>query len=165
MNLLRTTSAGAHDWDLDPDESADLAESSVRLTGPVMVVDDEPMVRKSLANAIERIGARVVTAGDGEEALRKFRELHSPLVRLIDDILKRGVAKGVFRRGLDPVLRRDAIVDGVPAKLERISATLFVEHRVAMEAGRDLLLQSRARQQIARDLLGQKLIIGFVIIE
>ena len=47
MNLLRTTSAGAHDWDLDPDESADLAESLVRLTGPVMVVDDEPMVRKS----------------------------------------------------------------------------------------------------------------------
>jgi len=80
MNLLRTTSAGAHDWDLDPDESADLAESLVRLTGPVMVVDDEPMVRKSLANAIERIGARVVTAGDGEEALRKFRELHSPLI-------------------------------------------------------------------------------------
>ena len=32
-----------------------------------------------------------------------MRELHSPFVRLIDDILKRGVAKGVFRRGLDPV--------------------------------------------------------------
>ena len=80
MNLLRTTSAGAHDWDMDSHESADLAESSVRLTGPVMVVDDEPMVRKSLANAIERIGARVVTAADGEEALRKFRELHNPLI-------------------------------------------------------------------------------------
>ena len=80
MNLLRTTAAGARDWDLDAQESADLAESSVRLTGPVMVVDDEPMVRKSLANAIERIGARVVTAADGEEALRKFRELHNPLI-------------------------------------------------------------------------------------
>jgi TetR/AcrR family transcriptional regulator len=34
---------------------------------------------------------------------RKVRNLHSPFVRLIDDILKRGVAKGVFRRGLDPV--------------------------------------------------------------
>ena len=33
----------------------------------------------------------------------KVRELHSPFVRMIDDILKRGVAKGVFRRGLDPV--------------------------------------------------------------
>lgn len=33
----------------------------------------------------------------------KVRELHSPFVRTIDDILKRGVAKGVFRPGLDPV--------------------------------------------------------------
>jgi len=34
---------------------------------------------------------------------KKVRELHSPFVRLIGDILKRGVAKGVFRAGLDPV--------------------------------------------------------------
>ena len=34
---------------------------------------------------------------------KKVRELHSPFVRLIDDILKRGVAQGVFRPGLDPV--------------------------------------------------------------
>ncbi len=30
---------------------------------------------------------------------RKVRELHSPFVKLIGDILRRGVAKGVFRRG------------------------------------------------------------------
>jgi TetR/AcrR family transcriptional regulator len=34
---------------------------------------------------------------------KKVRELHSPFVALIDGILKRGVAEGVFRRGLDPV--------------------------------------------------------------
>lgn len=34
---------------------------------------------------------------------KKVRELHSPFVQLIKDILKRGVADGVFRRGLDPV--------------------------------------------------------------
>ena len=34
---------------------------------------------------------------------RKVRELHSPFVKLIADILHRGVAKGVFRSGLDPV--------------------------------------------------------------
>ena len=32
-----------------------------------------------------------------------MRDLHSPFVKLIDDILRRGAAKGVFRRGLDPV--------------------------------------------------------------
>jgi TetR/AcrR family transcriptional regulator len=34
---------------------------------------------------------------------KKVRELHSPFVQLIGDILRRGVAKGVFRPGLDPV--------------------------------------------------------------
>jgi TetR/AcrR family transcriptional regulator len=34
---------------------------------------------------------------------KKVRELHSPFVRLIADILKRGEAQGVFRSGLDPV--------------------------------------------------------------
>ena len=34
---------------------------------------------------------------------KKVRELHSPFVRLVSDILKRGAAKGLFRRGLDPV--------------------------------------------------------------
>jgi TetR/AcrR family transcriptional regulator len=34
---------------------------------------------------------------------KKVRELHSPFVRLVGDILKRGAAKGLFRRGLDPV--------------------------------------------------------------
>lgn len=31
------------------------------------------------------------------------RQLHSPLVRLLEDMLKEGAAKGVFRRGIDPV--------------------------------------------------------------
>jgi TetR/AcrR family transcriptional regulator len=34
---------------------------------------------------------------------KKVRELHSPFVELIGGILKRGVAQGVFRSGLDPV--------------------------------------------------------------
>jgi len=34
---------------------------------------------------------------------RKVRELHSPFVELIDGILRRGVAAGAFRPGLDPV--------------------------------------------------------------
>jgi TetR/AcrR family transcriptional regulator len=34
---------------------------------------------------------------------KKVRDLHSPFVKMIDDILTRGVAEGVFRKGLDPV--------------------------------------------------------------
>ena len=32
-----------------------------------------------------------------------MRELHSPFVKLLDDILQRGVAEGVVRAGVDPV--------------------------------------------------------------
>ncbi len=45
------------------------------MTKPVLVVDDEPMVRNLLASALARSGADVVTAGDGQEALTKFEEL------------------------------------------------------------------------------------------
>ena len=50
------------------------------MTSPVLVVDDEPMVRKSLALALERAGASVTTASDGQEALSKFREAKSSVI-------------------------------------------------------------------------------------
>jgi TetR/AcrR family transcriptional regulator len=34
---------------------------------------------------------------------KKVRELHSPFVQLVAEILRRGAAAGVFRRGLDPI--------------------------------------------------------------
>lgn len=34
---------------------------------------------------------------------KKIRELHSPLVGMIADLLERGAKQGVFRRGVDPV--------------------------------------------------------------
>lgn len=34
---------------------------------------------------------------------KKIRELHSPLVGMIDDLLQRGVKSKVFRKGVDPV--------------------------------------------------------------
>jgi AcrR family transcriptional regulator len=34
---------------------------------------------------------------------KKIRQLHSPLIGMIADLLERGAKKGVFRRGVDPV--------------------------------------------------------------
>jgi AcrR family transcriptional regulator len=34
---------------------------------------------------------------------KRIRELHSPLIRMIADLLKRGEATGMFRTGVDPV--------------------------------------------------------------
>ena len=46
----------------------------------ILVVDDERSIAESLQCFLEGIGYRVVTAGDGAEALRVFRERRMPLV-------------------------------------------------------------------------------------
>jgi CheY-like chemotaxis protein len=55
-----------------------------RLTGQgtVLVVDDEPVVRKLAANSLQRYGYTVITAENGREGLERFREL-LPQLRLV----------------------------------------------------------------------------------
>jgi DNA-binding response OmpR family regulator len=48
----------------------------------ILVVDDEPTLRETLAEALDAEGFRVVTAADGPEALARFREHHPELVVL-----------------------------------------------------------------------------------
>jgi DNA-binding response OmpR family regulator len=48
----------------------------------ILVVDDEPTLRETLAEALDADGFRVVTAADGSEALLRFREHHPDLVVL-----------------------------------------------------------------------------------
>jgi DNA-binding response OmpR family regulator len=48
----------------------------------ILVVDDEPTLRETLAEALDADGFRVVTAADGSEALLRFREHHPDLVLL-----------------------------------------------------------------------------------
>ena len=48
----------------------------------VLVVDDEPTLRATLAEALEQDGLRVVTAADGKEALQRFRADPPDLVLL-----------------------------------------------------------------------------------
>ncbi|HTS14470.1 MAG TPA: response regulator transcription factor [Candidatus Sulfotelmatobacter sp.] len=48
----------------------------------ILVVDDEPTVRETLAENLQREGYRVVTAADGREALSRFRADRPDLVVL-----------------------------------------------------------------------------------
>ena len=48
----------------------------------ILVVDDEPTLRETLAEALDADGFTVVTAADGREALVKFRELRPDLLVL-----------------------------------------------------------------------------------
>jgi DNA-binding response OmpR family regulator len=52
----------------------------------ILVVDDEPTLRETLAEALEQDGLEVVTAADGKEALEQFRSA-SPDLMLLDLML------------------------------------------------------------------------------
>ena len=55
-----------------PRETAAAAESSG--AGTVLVVDDEPMIRRLASRILKEAGYRVLVAGDGDEALRIYGE-------------------------------------------------------------------------------------------
>ena len=61
----------------------------------ILVVDDEPTLRETLAEALDADGFRVITAADGREALAQFREHRPELVVL--DLMLPGALRG---RGL-----------------------------------------------------------------
>jgi DNA-binding NtrC family response regulator len=78
------------------------------MTVPVLVVDDEPMVRKTLARALERTGADVVTAASGHEALAKFQELKSALI--LADIKMPGMDGFALLRSVKELAPETAVV-------------------------------------------------------
>jgi DNA-binding response OmpR family regulator len=71
----------------------------------ILVVDDEPTLRETLAEALEADGFRVITAADGREALACFRE-HRPELVVLDLMLPEMSGIEVCR-----ILRRES---GVP---------------------------------------------------
>jgi PAS domain S-box-containing protein len=54
--------------------------------GLVLVVDDEPIVRKIAATSLKRYGYTVATAENGREGVERFRELHAELKIVILDM-------------------------------------------------------------------------------
>jgi DNA-binding response OmpR family regulator len=74
------------------------------MTRSVLVVDDEPTLRETLAEALEQDGLRVVTAADGREALERFRAEQPDLV-LLDLMLPQVSGIEVCR-----IMRRESAV-------------------------------------------------------
>jgi DNA-binding response OmpR family regulator len=74
------------------------------MTRSVLVVDDEPTLRETLAEALEQDGLRVVTAADGREALERFRA-ESPDLVLLDLMLPHISGIDVCR-----IMRRESAV-------------------------------------------------------
>jgi len=51
-------------------------------TGPILVIDDEPYILRSLSYLLTREGYTVETATNGEDGLKRVRSLQPPLVFL-----------------------------------------------------------------------------------
>jgi PAS domain S-box-containing protein len=61
-------------------------EAAVGGSGTVLVVDDEPIVRKIAAASLERYGYEVFTAANGQEGVARFAELHGVLSIVVLDM-------------------------------------------------------------------------------
>ncbi len=72
--------------DAEPLPRPILSQSSGPPAGTVLVVDDDPMVLRSVRDALSNAGYRAVVAGDSEEALALMGE-HSPSLALLDLML------------------------------------------------------------------------------
>lgn len=56
--------------------------SSPDMSGPILVIDDEPYILRSLSYLLQREGYTVETATNGEQGLQRVRSLRPPLVFL-----------------------------------------------------------------------------------
>jgi CheY-like chemotaxis protein len=58
----------------------------------VLVVDDEPEVRKLVAAMVGRLGYHVITADSGEHATTLYKHRNQPLALLITDVVAPGMS-------------------------------------------------------------------------
>jgi len=85
----------------------------------ILVVDDEPTLRETLAENLESDGFRVVTAADGREALARFHESAPDLILLdlmLPEISGIEVCRAIRRESGVPILMltaRDSELDKV----------------------------------------------------
>jgi DNA-binding response OmpR family regulator len=80
----------------------------------VLIVDDEPAIVRVVRDYLERAGFQVISAGDGGEALRAFRQHHPDLVILdltLPTIDGLDVARSLRRDGDVPIIMLTARTD------------------------------------------------------
>jgi CheY-like chemotaxis protein len=58
----------------------------------VLVVDDEPEIRKLVSAMVSQFGYSVITADSGEHALTVYRNQKAPLALLITDVVQPGMS-------------------------------------------------------------------------
>jgi DNA-binding response OmpR family regulator len=143
----------------------------------ILVVDDEPTLRETLAEALDADGYRVVTAGDGREALARFRAEPPDLV-LLDIMLPElsgiEVCRIIRRESDVPIVMltaRDAELDKVvglelgaddyvtkPFSLRELSARIRAQLRRTEQAATEALPAAVDIGRVQADLAGHRLL-------
>ena len=77
------------------------------LTRRILLVDDEPEVLRLLAAALTAAGHEVVTASDGAEAVRRWREINGGDLAILDILMPR-------KDGLETIIELRTHSPGVP---------------------------------------------------
>ncbi|MBV8889134.1 MAG: response regulator [Alphaproteobacteria bacterium] len=148
-----------------------MQRSEVPAGSPVLIVDDDPVVRALMRASLESHGFAVIEAGDGEEACCLF-DVHRPELLVVDVVMPRmdGFAlcrelRGRPEAAYVPILMATSL-DDVSSITEAYEAGatdfiakpinwLILNHRVRymLRAGRafDLLRQNQERLQAAKD--------------
>jgi PAS domain S-box-containing protein len=91
--------------DQRPPAAAESARSLRGGTETILVVEDEEMIRGSTRRILERLGYRVILAGDGEEALAILRERKERVHLVLSDV----VMPRVSGRQLHETIRREGL--------------------------------------------------------
>lgn len=100
--LFPLTRTAATDSEPPPDDMVTVG------TGTVLVVDDEEIIRKVLADMLREMGLRVLTAEDGQEGLEIYREYWWDIDAIIMDmVMPRLGGKEAFRamKEINPSVR------------------------------------------------------------
>src|SRR6516162_9526330 len=58
----------------------------------ILVVDDEPEIRKLVSAMVTKFGYNVLTADSGEHALTLYKNHHEPIEMLIADVVAPGMS-------------------------------------------------------------------------
>ncbi len=59
---------------------------------PILVVDDEPEIRKLVSAMVRQFGYEVMTADSGEHALTLYKNHKGPIAMLITDVIAPGMS-------------------------------------------------------------------------
>ena len=77
-----TGEAGSSEETVEPDYSEQIPLGE----GMILVVDDEEVMRRTASSILQKLGYTVITAEDGEEAVRVFSENYSQIMLVLLDL-------------------------------------------------------------------------------